>query len=208
MYLGESRTALSYVACGSALRGLIPRSEDNFISLSPVDTEEQFSHNEIKSFVKLWESITITTLGFLVLVFVVSDGFLWKTEQVIENDLQALDANPAVREMNELVQKAVEFNTLAQRALAAKIESNDFLPVFHSILEIAQNSSITVTAIIVNSDHTTGVLNGKATSRTTIVNFKNKLAEANGIKSTDLKPADVLDNSEGTVSFVISFQLL
>lgn len=197
-----------FVACGSALRGLIPRAEDNFISLSPVDTEEQFAHNEIKSFVKIWESITITTLGFLVIAFAASDGFLWRTQQAIENDLSALDNNPAVQEMNELAQKAIQFNALAQRALAAKIESSDFLPLFHSVIGTAQNSAITITTLIINNDRTTGVVGGKAANRTAIVTFKNRLAEIPGIKSVDLKPADVQDNPEGTVSFVISFQLL
>ena len=55
---------------GSAIRGIIPRSKDNMISLAKIGTEEEFFQHRILDFIKIWRNAVIITLAVILIVFI------------------------------------------------------------------------------------------------------------------------------------------
>ncbi len=194
-----------YVALGSALRGQIPRDQDHLITLSPVGTEAHFYRRELMNFIHVWKNVLITTTGFLFLAFVISHILLYNASQRLEVDIQAIGQNPQVAEIDALSRAASDFNLLTSKALTAKTQTDDFLPIFQNLVSLARASGVSVTRIFVDSARVSILFNGKAPNETTVVNFKNKLLEQKQFTNVSLPLAEIISNPDNSVSFSLSF---
>lgn len=192
---------------GSALRGLVPRSEDQLISLEVVGTEERFKQSEIIIFFKLWRNVILISLGFLAVVFAVGDIAVANIESQVQKQADSLFAGVGGAEVEALKQKAADFNALLNRAISAKKQTNDFSPIFSQVSDLAAGYGVKITGIFVDGGKKSAVVSGRAASESVTVNFKNKLASQGKFKNVTLPLSGITANTDGSVNFSLTIEL-
>ncbi|MDD5547769.1 MAG: pilus assembly protein PilM [Candidatus Pacebacteria bacterium] len=198
--------AIWFAALGSALRGIIPRSKDFFISLMAIGTEERFLEEQILSFVKIWRNALLTTFCFLLLVFFFSDRLLATISSNLERDFSTITLHQDNKEVIDLQKKAQEFNQLISKALAAKSKSNKYSSFIESIWALA-GDNITIQRFSFDSPAKALVIIATATSEEKAIVFKNNVADNKNFKDVLLPLSGITANSDGSVTFTLSFKL-
>lgn len=190
---------------GSALRGRMPRSEDNFISLMAIGTEEEYLRSRIQLFVSSWKDIIFVTLGFVATMFIFTDSFLYQTANRLTIQLNEVSRGPEVGEVVRLQEQARAFNELVAKADIAKQQSPQWSPLFTQVNSLLTRD-ISLTRIFVDVSRSSVLLNGNAKDEATAVNFKNALTQE-GFKGASLPLSNIVLNPNKTVSFTITFKL-
>ncbi|MEE8131930.1 MAG: pilus assembly protein PilM [Candidatus Paceibacterota bacterium] len=195
-----------YGVLSSALRGLIPRSQDTIISLASVGTEERFQRYRIDNFVNIWRNIILASLIFVIIVFGASWWFLINTmESISILDVGLLKASE-ITELNKLQEKAKSFNKKIEIALKAKQVDVNWSPFFEKINDLA-GDDITLERIFVQSLEIPALINATAVSREAAINFKNMLVQQQEFYEVNLPLSNIISSIEGPVKFSISFKI-
>ena len=188
---------------GSALRGRISRSEDKLISLTAVGTEKEYWYSQIKFFIKIWRNVFITTMGFLILLFISIDSVLYQTSANLGKQLREIVQEPEGAEVAELQEKARQFNQLVDKASIAKEQSLSRSPLFSKIIVLA-GRSISLERIVIQQ--ASAFLSGRAENEAAALAFKNALIKE-GFQGVPLPLSNIITNVDKTVSFSITFKL-
>jgi hypothetical protein len=193
-----------YPALGGAIRGKIPRSEDNFISLMDVGTEQSFFESRVDYFVKIWRMIILTTLSIVVFSFFLGDMFFLNVSNNLGTQISAIVQRQETQEVLDLEKKAVEFNDLISKALYAKKNSRQVAKFFSVFSQIA-GSEVSIQKVIFDSDRATVLITAIAKSNQAVINFKNNLAGLKEFRDVDFSFTSTTNNTDGTINFPITF---
>ncbi len=191
---------------GSAVRGTIPRSKDNMISLAKIGTEEEFFQHRILGFVKIWRNVILITLTVILIVFVGVDSlFLGKTVASLNNQFSVLgEYKQSEKEEFEKNKKQIEdLNNKIDFAVMASAERSVWSDFFEKINGLAANDNISIRRIYIQSVAAPVLFNALAPSEDAAIDFKNKLI-AEGFQGVDL-PITKISRTEKGVEFTISF---
>lgn len=191
-------------ALGSALRGLIPRGQDTVISLTDVGTEEEFRHQQLLNFIRIWRNVLTAILGFSILIFAGADLFFVQNEKVFETKLRNQSASQGSQEALVLEKEAVDFNKKAGMILAAYSETSDWLPIIERIQELA-GKTIILDRIYIQSKEVPLVVIGRTLSEGSILNFKSSLNQY--FENVDLPLSSIKETPGGFISFTVNFRL-
>jgi len=195
-----------FVALGLALRGLIPRRQDNFISLSGYNVIEEFYHKQTLSFIAFWRNIFAVSFLIFLLVFGNLDWFFSKIEKNMENQISSLNISSQAQEINELQTKAQNFNQLVALITTAKQNSQKWSPFLEQLNNLA-SSSITIDRILIQSLTTPVRLQGRANDEKTVINFKGILAKQLNITNVNLPLTNIQAAPDRRVSFELFFTI-
>ena len=189
---------------GAALRGNLPRSEDNLISLMAIGTEKLYLQTEIIFFAKIWRNVFIITLGFSIILLIFVDSFLNYSESRLEKQLNETLNLPGGAEAIALQEQVKNFNKLTEKALAAKKESFPWSRFFSKISSIVKGG-VSLVRILVNQDNSALIV-GSAPSESSAIDFKNSLAKQ-GFENVVLPLSEISTGKDGRVLFTITFKL-
>jgi hypothetical protein len=190
---------------GSALRGRMPRSEDNYVSLMAIGTEEEYLRSRIQLFITSWKDIVFVTLGFIAAIFILTDSFLYQTADRLALQLNEISQGPEAGEVVRLQEEARKFNELVAKSEIAKQQSPSWSPLFVKLNSLL-NKDISLTRVFIDASRSSALLSGNAKDEATAVNFKNALAQE-GFKSVSLPLSNIVLNPNRTVSFMLTFKL-
>ncbi len=193
---------------GSAIRGTIPRSKDNIVSLAKAGTEDEFFQHRIIGFVKIWRNVILTTMVAVLAIFVGIDFlFMRKTAVSLNNQLASLGAYRQ-NEKDEFEKNKKQIEDLNQKIdFAVKVHAerskqNEF---FEKISGLATENGISLKRIYVQSAEMPVLVNALASSEDAAIGFKNKLIES-GFREVDLPITKISRTSQG-VEFAVIFKL-
>ncbi len=190
---------------GSALRGKIPRSKDNLISLTRVGTEEKYYQTQVMLFVKTWRNVFLASLAFLALSFVLADSLLFRSAGQLRQQLIGTAVIPEGAEVLALKERALMFNQLVDKAFFAEERSIPRSPILIKI-DSAAGGNVSLTRVFIDAERSAVLVAGRAGDQSTAVNFKNALV-AEGFQNVSLPLSDIVLNQDRTVSFTITFSL-
>ena len=189
---------------GAALRGLMPRSQDRLISLAAVGTEDKYFKSRITYFVGTWRNIILTSLAFILLIFLSADAFLMRIGRLAERELLGKLAQSEVQEVDRLQKEAQEFNRLVGLASSLKQKSAAWSPVLEQLNKLAAN--ITLDRIFIDINKRV-ILNGRAQSEAAAIAFKNKLLQEKNFDKVILPLSSFRPNPESLISFTVNFEI-
>lgn len=192
-----------YVALGSALRGRIPRSQDVFISLMGIGTEQSFFESRITFFVKIWRTIILSTLGALALFFFLEGLFFLQITNNLNSQLSFITGGQESQEVTDLAKNANEFNGLIAKAMFAKQNSRRVSRFFSIFSQIA-GADIKIQRILFDSDRASVLITAIANNNQSVINFKNSLAARQEFKNVDFSFTSTTNNTDGTINFPIT----
>ena len=190
---------------GSALRGLVPRAKDVFVSLSPLQTEESYILNRTTRIVSLWSKMFISILGFFFVIFLLIDKlYLLKVEKNFKNPLFSFQESLILKKEREMIQKVEEFNKLVDdinTILGYQLRIDEILTL---LIEKAKDFNVNIKKIIISgypSKNFTfqGVMNNKEK----VFDFVNILKDTGKFENISLPFSNITEISEG-VSFYLN----
>ncbi len=193
------------ISRGAALRGLIPRIEDNFISLAKIGTEEEFMRSGIWRFVVIWRNAILSTLSILLLLFIIANLLFIRMNNNLITDLQSGKDPIDLQEVALLENEARDFNFLLDKILLAQQKFNPQSSILKKIYNF--RSDILINQLNFNSQSRTISLVGSANSESTIISFKNFLAKDSSFEDVSLPLSAITPSPEGRSDFSATFKV-
>jgi len=194
-------------AWGAALRGLVPRIQDNDINLMGEKVVNAFWRDQIFSFVSVWRNTVLIVLGFMLVVFIASDLFLAKEIKNIREIAAISLKRPETSELAGLQAKVTEFNNLVAAALSARNLVNDVTPFLKKMNSMAIDNGITVSRLGLHAAALDVNLSGTARTQDQIIAFKNKLAALPQVSDVSLPLSGIVPDANRGFSFSTTFKL-
>lgn len=192
-----------FAALGAAERGLLPRSEDNFISLTNAPVSERYHQARVLNFIKIWQKAFITVAVFAVILFGAADAFLYSQSAGLREKLENEAPTADLSEVMRLEESAREFNQLVNLALGAKEKSFNWSPVLEKIQKAADGVALTTIRIQGSAIN----MSGQAGSEALILAFKERLVQDSEFMDVSLPLQDIKAGLGNTVTFNLSLKL-
>lgn len=193
-------------AVGLALRGALPRGQDNFISLTRIGTEAEYRNTQIAAFVRFWRSILATATGFVMVAFILSSVFLSQRAANIDNaQVGSQNYREILAEVRELQEEAVSFNRLVEVVDTSREKRFSWTPFLKKINSLA-GTEVTITRIFFQSVNAPVVLSGLGRSEEAVLSFKDVLERDKNFENVSL-PLSNVSQVGSRVSFNLSFDL-
>ncbi|MFA5053475.1 MAG: pilus assembly protein PilM [Parcubacteria group bacterium] len=192
-------------ALGAGKRGMLLRSEDDLISLSPRRVVTEYMEHQMVTMIKLWRNVFAITLSFFLLVFCIGDLFLRQIRlSAGQQSFRNLSPEES-RELSVLRGKADEFNALVSFVAEAKAEENKVYPFISKIINLGNN--VQITRLSFQGITEPVVLNGNAPSADAVVQFQRRLAETPNITDLQFPLSSLTTAPNGRTAFVMSFRI-
>ncbi len=196
-----------YAVLGSALRALVPRSDDDSISLSGVGTIERFRQGQILNFVRFWRNMAFTAVGAVLIFSIGAELFLINTAKSLESRLSQTKSNaPPGQQLNALVDEARKFNAQVDLALQARRQVADWTPYLERIRDLA-GQNVTVQRVLIQSLDTPVIFSGQAINEDAILKFKDAVSQDLLFSDVNLPLSSVTQAAGGLVNFSMSFRI-
>lgn len=203
------RQAKTNSAVGAALRGLVLRSDDHFISLARIDTEERFFQSRALTVVRFWRNMVVTVLATTLLIYGVLDLASVRLATNISRDLAAAPKIVGIEDVDvkQLEAEANEFNQLVNKAVVAEKRSVAWSSVFDDLYDLTRRRGIITKQIQLQQEDSLIIINGQAGSERDILNFKDDLGEDSNFTEIFLPLTAIRVGVNGEADFKISFKL-
>ena len=192
---------------GSALRGLMDRSEDSIISLTSTGTEEETRRYTVITFIQLWQKIVFSFLAFILVVLGATDAFL-------NNRIKSLDATSKsitiVSNKNEVINlqnQAKEFNQKVNLLVSAKSDVFLWSNFFTKIKDFASKNSVDISRIAVQGDGKSVTINGRAATEKQATGFKESLNNDSQFTGVNMPLAGIKPSSANSIEFYIYLKI-
>lgn len=194
------------VASGAALRGLVPRAEDSFISLARVGTEDEFERNRVRRFVALWRAVALSVLGVTVIVYIALDMAMIHREDVLTAGLAGEGVTAGNAEVAAFAAQATYFNALVEKASGAALQAMPQSGVVQSIYTAA-GSSVIINRMELDAKSRTVRMQGTAGNEQDIIAFKVRLADNPRIAEVVLPLSAITGIAGGKSAFTATITL-
>ncbi len=194
------------VSYGAYLRGLIPRGEDELISLTSLGTNEEFRQSQLIHFLKICRNIFAAYGATLVIIFFLSLIFL--QSQLGRNKLtpvQAL-AQADLVELSNLKLQAKDFNDSVSMILSAQGTQVKIYPYINDMIG-ALTPEILLSQIDFQSISSPFVISGTASNDNAIKNFKQALENIPSFTKVDFPLNSRILSSGGRITFSFNISL-
>jgi type IV pilus assembly PilM-like protein len=195
-----------YPALGSAIRGRVPRSEDIFISLMGVGTEQSFLESRIAFFMKTWRTALLSTLSVLVAFFIFGDLFLMSLSNNLDRQMSFVTQGKQNQEVSFLEEEASKFNMLVDKALIAENKSKKVSPSFDIFNSLAADN-IKIQRVLFDPVKGNTLITAIANNTQSVIDFKNALTGRREFKDVEFSFTSTVTNPDGTIFFPITFKL-
>jgi hypothetical protein len=191
---------------GSAFRGIIPRDEDNMISLATTDTQNKYDAYQATNFVRLWRNISVAVLGGILALFIVVNVFLGGVVAKLQRQSGEIAQNPAIGKLAELQQEATVFNKKVGMLTRAQQERSHWSDFFAD-MQAMGGPSVTIKRISIQSLDIPVTIFGEAVTQAAIGDFEKALKANARITDVKFQFSSVVPIEGGKYGFSMSFKL-
>jgi len=188
---------------GSALRGTVPRSEDEDINIAPQGTQQRFMHSQILAFIGFWRAILITVSIVLVGMYSGSLAILNQQLENIAQSVATLSVNSNTTRVTQLRQEAALFNQTADRVVKVYGQQTRWVNLITSI-QSQVKSPLYITRLQLQSPSSPLVISGRAANENQALALKEQLQLISALGTIDLPFTDIKQLSANEVSFRMS----
>jgi Tfp pilus assembly PilM family ATPase len=195
-----------YVAFGCSLRGLDAGTAEKEINLSGTHAMDVYHEEQMVGFFTLWRILIPAVLGFLIVILVVADNFLYTVRSGIESEMLFNQHGVEATEVTALEASSTAFNRSV--ALVANAEgqiTRNYL-IIAEIDALAVPNNISVNSISFQASSTPILVAGTARAATDISAFKNAIQGDPHFGTVTLPLLNIQQSNEG-YSFSMSFPL-
>jgi len=194
-----------YVPLGSALRGIIDRKEDKFISLSNLSPIEIFYREYLLDFIWLWKNIVIGVMVLFLIFFGGSAYFLVSNVNELNQKLEGFKVRPYQQELSVLSEKAIEFNRLVKMIAEVKSSASPWHFLVNQLGLLASQHEVIIDRLEVNSiNEPVSLLAHSLPSK--LKTFVNALYKEEGFSEINLPATAINLMNNNLYSFRVDFK--
>jgi hypothetical protein len=194
------------ISAGSSLRGIIPRSADTAISLTPEGTRDMLMHSKTISFMETWRNI-LFAVGLVILV---ANGgvylFLNSLIGSIANDLNTSLTPASVSRFKELKEQAKIFNDSVARAQVVRQNQKHWYELLSGIYN-QRGSSILIDRIYAQSDVSEITINARGSQEEDAITFRRRIEALPDVASVELPLTSITQTDANTVTFKLLIKM-
>jgi hypothetical protein len=187
---------------GAALRGLVPRSADDDITLTPQGAQTQYLHSQILAFIALWRTITVVVSVVVIAVFLGTYIFLRTLVASTSQEVLAMRSGAASDQLTALQNEATAFNKNVDNALKIQAAQVHWMTLIDDIEGRASSTGVTIQRILISAKDAPINVEALANNETSEINFKTSLASLPHVTSVDI-PLESVAQSGGKVYFKV-----
>lgn len=191
-------------ALGAAERGIIPRSEDNFVSLSPISPQKAYKYHKAVGFSSIMTKLIIGLSIFFTAAFLGTWILMITLQQQETGKTDDLSNLPSMPDLTAVEQKIQTANALISTT-AGILKTSPRWSILINELQSSVIDGITISSLDFPSAEGVITITGLAKDRPTLNQFRDKLKSSAMLKDVRL-PLTNLEQREG-IPFTISFQL-
>lgn len=192
-------------AFGAALRGEIPRSRDENITIGPVSVAEEYFSNQLLSLVGFWRNAIAVVLLFFSLVSLTGRIFLNRVAAGLQAPPQI--SVSSAEELNALEKQAVQFNRAVGIISQSRGEKNKISPIISLVENSAGSNAVRISRFSFQEESGTFSVNGSASSPKEIFDFKKSLEKNASVSDIVLPLPSAPSGPENRSSFGLSFKI-
>lgn len=198
-----------YSVIGTALRGLISRSEDTIISLAPIGTEVGYRQHQLLNFISLWFKITAVTLLGLIMIFSSLDILMFGNLVQDYQEKTSIGLSDTSKErLAVLSQSAKEFNNLVQQAILADAFKQEWANILQEIFNSANFLKVDIKRIFVSGAPANNItIQAEVLHKPAMTNFKESLEKITYFSEVRLPLETLLETPGKGVSFFLNLKL-
>lgn len=192
------------VALGAAIRGEIPKGQDNRISLLPIGTAQAYAYQRTTTFIGFIRNMTIGVSIFFLFAFLASYLFIFSISQTIgkaSSNFLITPTSPDIIQKQELIKRT---NLMTQTSAIILSTTPNW-----SILLEEINSRIIPGVLVTNFSATSVIdqmsITGIAKDRNTLNELKKSLQNSLYLTEVGLPITNL--EQKGDIPFLISFRL-
>lgn len=191
---------------GSAYRGIIPRDEDDMLSLATAGTDEKYDAYQMSNFIRLWRNVTVTVLAGVLVLLVGLDIFLATNAAALSEKLAGGSGDPVVGQLDELRQAADKFNGIVDSLARASDNRLMWSGFFKSMGDMA-GDHVVIRRIVVQGIGVPVTIFGEAVTQPAIGDFEKVLQANPNISDVRFQLASVSQTEGGRYAFSMSFKV-
>lgn len=205
---GINSNDLAFLAALGALkRGLIPRKNDEIVSILPINTTTAYEQHRLFSFVDFFQKFSIGFAGFLIVIFLGNLIMLKMLFPGIEEELKKEGSFSS--DLSAIIEKEGIFNENIGKLSKINQTTPQWENVFSEIDKIVASSATASGGLILNQISVSGDGNvsfsGVAATRGSLIKLKDNLGSSE-IFSSDPLPLSIFLN-KGSIPFAIKAKL-
>lgn len=200
-----------FFVLGAALRGSMPRSQDLIISLSKIGTEKEFYTQQTVVFLKILRNIILTSLATILVIFILTDAFLIKIINNLNNQffsLMAAKNDPEAGSLMEEFNKHQEETESINKKISSAVSAYEGRSRQSELLENIKNKmseDFILKRISIQSPSSPVFVSAWAQSEQKALEFKGKLISDGRFDEIELPINKIIPSAAG-VEFAISFK--
>ncbi|MDI6734274.1 MAG: hypothetical protein QMD50_02155 [Patescibacteria group bacterium] len=194
-----------YPSLGSALRGIIDRKEDKFISLFDLSPVEIFYREHLLDFIWLWKNIVIGVMVLFLIFFSGSAYFLVSNVNNVNQRLEGFKVQPYQQELAVLSEKAVEFNRLVKMVSVVKSSAPPWHFLVNQLEFLALQHNVIIDRLEINSI-TEPVFLLAHSLPSKLKTFTDALYKESSFSEINLPATAITPVSNGLFSFRVEFK--
>jgi hypothetical protein len=205
--LGAAISPEWYVAFGCSLRGLNAGDAGKEINLSGGRAMDVYHKEQMIGFFTLWRILVPAVLGFLIVVLVVADNFLYTIRSGVESETLFNQHGVGATEVTALEASSTAFNRSVAITANAESQITRNYMIITEIDALAAPNNISVNSISFQAANTPILLAGTARTATDISAFKDAIQGNPHFGTVTLPLLNIQQSSGGGYSFSMSFPL-
>lgn len=184
------------ITVGAALRGLIPRADDVSVSLMAIGTEQEYRISRAINFINFWLKAITEVLLIVLVVTIGFNIFLMYSKKTVLADKETISSNFHPSQLQEINQKAEEFNLAVKKALEAKTYTKDWFQIFQVFYSVSKNNGVVTKSWIIPGLETTFSYNGYTPDQSSMIKFRDQLAESGYFLDLDIPLQSILKQKD------------
>lgn len=192
------------IALGAAIRGIIPPSQDDLISLMPVGTEEAYQHQKMRLYVGFWSNLTVGLSIFFIAAFISVWLLMVSLQERSLAEIEILTPSAPNKELGDIRARTLALNAIIKDGISLM----ENMPRWKNIMtEIEKHttSGIIIHSLSFPSPSSTITIRGASLDRPSLIAYKASLEDSSLFLNINL-PIDNISLSKN-IPFVISFTL-
>jgi|GEM_PF-5705202 len=193
-------------ALGAALRGIIPRADDNIVSLMPTGTEATYARLRFHAFASLWTKIGIGTLAGLLMLVAGTTAVLVGLRDNLAETLGEVQRTSSAAEIEALQTRAAEFNALVTAITQAETHVVALSPAMTALAESSEANRARIDRLTFVVSAKEIRLLGFAPNRQAALDFKKALEDTKLFANIEL-PLGSFSDVSGGVNFAVNLTL-
>jgi Tfp pilus assembly PilM family ATPase len=200
----ETNNGAWLIALGAAVRGIVPRAEDNFVSLSPISAQKAYKYHKAVSFTSIITKLIVGLAIFFIASFLGTWILMVTLQQQTAGKTSDLSNLPSLPDLTIVEQKILTANGLIA-STAGILGSSPRWSILIGDLQSLIIDGITVNSLNLPSAEGTINITGTARDRSTLNHFRDKLKASTVLKDIRM-PLTNLEQRQD-IPFSISFEL-